>query len=79
MRRGCAATSNTGHLAMQLLTMREAAEKVRVSTSTLKQRIAEGQGPAVTRLGRGKSRILIREDCLEEWIRARTGDGSLPG
>ncbi len=64
---------------MQLLTISEAAAKARISTRLLRQRIAEGQGPLVTRLGRGRSRVLIREDLLETWIKERTSDGSLPG
>ena len=62
---------------MQLLTVQEAAAKARTSIRLLRQQIAEGQKPAVTRLGRGRSRILIHEHCLEDWIRSRTSDGSL--
>ena len=52
--------------------MKEAASQARVSVQLLKRAISEGDGPAATRLGHGHSRIMIRQDCLEEWIARRT-------
>ncbi len=57
---------------VQLLTAHEAASQARISVQLLKQQIAAGTGPAVTRLGNGHSSILVREDALEEWIKQRT-------
>ncbi|MDQ2801966.1 MAG: helix-turn-helix domain-containing protein [Pseudomonadota bacterium] len=57
---------------MRLLTAAEAAAQARISVQLLKQQIADGTGPAVTRLGRGHSRIFVPQDALEEWIRQRT-------
>lgn len=57
---------------MTLLTAKEAAERGRMSAARFKRLIAAGVGPAVTRLGEGHSRILVREDALEAWIAQRT-------
>ena len=62
---------------MQLLTAAEAASRARMSVSTLKRLIAADAGPAVTRLGEGHSRILVREDALNEWIERRTEQSSV--
>ncbi len=57
---------------MRLLTAAEAAAQARISVQLLKQQISDGTGPAVTRLGRGHSRIFVQEQALEAWIRQRT-------
>lgn len=57
---------------MRLLTARETAERGRMSVARLKHLIATGAGPAVTRLGEGHSRILVREDAFEAWVARRT-------
>jgi hypothetical protein len=57
---------------MQLLTLPEAAQQARISSRLLRQQILNGEGPQVTRLGSGRGRILIRRECLEAWIIAKT-------
>jgi len=64
---------------MQLLSFKEAAERAHISVRTLRQQIAEGRGPQVTRPASGKRPVLIREDVLDAWLKSRTSDGSLPG
>jgi uncharacterized membrane protein len=48
-----------------LLTKREAASRARISERTLERILANGSGPAVTRIA---GRVLIREDYLTAWI-----------
>jgi hypothetical protein len=57
---------------MQLLRAKEAAQRARMSVRRLKRLIAAGVGPAVTRLGEGHSRILVREDAFEAWVSQHT-------
>ena len=57
---------------MRLLKLGEAAELVRLSPASLRQQILEGRGPDVTRLGTGKSRIMIEEGKLTKWVEHRT-------
>lgn len=56
----------------RLLTIAEAANQVGISVQLLKRQIAEGNGPAVTRLGSGHSRILVQPEALDDWIKRRT-------
>lgn len=60
----------------RLLTANEAASQVGISVQLLKRQIAEGKGPAVTRLGRGHSRIRVQPEALDDWIKRCT---TLPG
>lgn len=55
----------------RLLTPSEAAKIARISVRILREHVAAGRGPMVTRLGRS-SRYFIREDALNRWIEART-------
>ena len=52
-----------------LLTKREAAARARVSERTFERILANGTGPAATRIG---SRVLIREDYLADWLDTHT-------
>ncbi len=54
---------------MVMLTRREAAARVKLHVRTLDCRIADGTGPAITKLGK---RVLISEAALEAWIAAQT-------
>ncbi len=58
---------------MRLLTIAEAAAEARVSERLLREQIKLGCGPRVTRPGGAPTgRVLVREDCLEQWIDQRT-------
>ena len=50
----------------------EAARLAHLSPKLLGQLISEGRGPAVTRLGRGRGRMLIRADILFAWLEENT-------
>ncbi|BBX33939.1 helix-turn-helix transcriptional regulator [Mycolicibacterium mageritense] len=50
-------------------TVSEAAAVAGISKRHLEDQISEGNGPAVTRIGR---RVLIRDDRLQDWIDQRT-------
>lgn len=52
----------------ELLTPREAAQKLRVSVATLRGWRKQGKGPAVVRLSRRTYRYS--EDCIQEYINA---------
>ncbi len=54
----------------ELLTEREAADLVRLSTRTLKRLAENGEGPARIRLTPG--RIAYRRTDLVQWIETRT-------
>ena len=58
----------TPYAPQPLHTIEEAAKIARISQSLLRQLIATGNGPAVTRLGRGRGRVLIGNGALIEWI-----------
>ncbi|MEQ1715126.1 MAG: helix-turn-helix domain-containing protein [Hyphomicrobium sp.] len=54
-----------------LLTRSEAAERLRISISTLERLALQGAGPAYSRLGNGKrNRVVYRRRDLEDWITA---------
>lgn len=57
-------------MAIEVLTKREAAQRVRVSTRYLNDQIKAGVGPAVTTIGRKE---LVQEDELDRWLRSCTG------
>ncbi|MGI4943359.1 MAG: helix-turn-helix domain-containing protein [Janthinobacterium lividum] len=50
---------------VQLLTRGEAAQKARISPSTLGNLIRSGHGPTVTRIG---GRIFFRPEHLVSWL-----------
>ena len=56
-------------MAVQLLTLKEAAPHTRLHPETLGRLVRGGKGPAATRLG---GRILISEDNLSAWLAANT-------
>ena len=56
-----------------LLTYGEAAARARLGESTLKRFMAQGRGPALTRLG---GRRFVREDHLVQWLNANTSHGA---
>jgi excisionase family DNA binding protein len=51
----------------QVFSVEEAARRISISSKQLRQLIADGRGPAVTRLSDG-GRMLIREDALRYWL-----------
>lgn len=51
--------------AAELLTVEEAAKRLRLSTSTLNKWRVSGEGPAFVKLGR---RVLYRAADLEAWL-----------
>lgn len=56
---------------MQLLTLRQAAERLQVSMSTIRRRVDEGEIPVV-RIGRN---IRVRPEDLEEYIETHVVEG----
>ena len=56
---------------MELLTLDEAARKLRVCGRTLSRLAARGEGPALTRIGR---RVFVRADHLAAWIERCSSD-----
>ncbi len=57
-----------------MLTRFEAATKARISVRYLRKQIANGVGPAVTKIG---ARVLIRSDELQAWLKRMTpGDNA---
>ncbi len=56
----------------ELLTKSEAAERVRITPRFLQKRIAAGDGPELTRIGR---RVLVRSDRLQSWLERHTETG----
>ena len=50
---------------VQLLTRGEAAQKARISASTLGNLIRSGHGPVVTRIG---GKVFVRPEHLFSWI-----------
>jgi hypothetical protein len=62
---------------MKLLNHREAALLARVSQHTLARLVAEGRGPAMTRIGRKK---LYAENDFNDWLQSlRTAALNPPG
>ncbi len=59
---------------VQLLTRGEAAQKARISASTLGKLIRSDRGPVVTRIG---GRVFVRPEHLASWI-DRCADPSTP-
>ncbi len=50
---------------VQLLTYGEAAQKARISASTLGKLIRSDRGPVVTRIG---DRVFVRPEHLSSWL-----------
>jgi excisionase family DNA binding protein len=55
--------------AAELLTVEEAAKRLRLSTSTLNKWRVTGEGPAFVKLGR---RVLYRASDLSDWLAGST-------
>lgn len=62
---------------LRLLTMREAAARIGISSRTLRDRCKAGGGPPATRLG-DRGRALFREDLLCRWIADHTRQEGAP-
>jgi excisionase family DNA binding protein len=58
-----------------LLTVPEAARRLRVSEKTIRRRIARGEIPAV-QLGGPRSPVRIPEDELERWLFGNPGEAA---
>ncbi len=59
----------------ELLTLDEAADRLKISSRFLRQQIAEGDGPGVTKIGH---RTLVRTDLLQAWVERLTQSGGPP-
>jgi predicted DNA-binding transcriptional regulator AlpA len=51
---------------MRLITKQDAASRATLSLRSFERRLAEGTGPAVTRVG--PRRVAIAEDDFEAWL-----------
>ncbi len=53
----------------EILTTAEAAQRARITPRFFQKRIAAGDGPDLTRIGR---RVLVRSDALQAWLERHT-------
>lgn len=56
----------------KLLTKEEAAFYIGICHKTLCRMIADGDIPAVVRIGYGRGRVFVNRDKLNEWIDNKT-------